>query len=50
MIVVQQNNEFQLVSAVLSQDLVAGQRPLWLVFPVVEVGQHVLGIATLSCE
>lgn len=45
-----QHDEFQLVCAVLDQNLVARQRHLGLVFPVVEGGQGVLDVATLSCE
>lgn len=49
-IALHQHNEFQLVRAVLGQNLVARQRHLGLVFPVVEGGQRVLDVATLSCE
>lgn len=49
-IILQRNNEFQLGCAVLNQNLVARQRHLWLVFDVVECGQQVLDVVTLSCE
>lgn len=45
-----QHNEFQLVRAVLGQNLVARQWHLELVCPSVEGGQCVLDVATLSCE
>lgn len=49
-ILLQQNHEFQLISAILSQDLVARQRHLVLVSPVVECGQCVSVESTLSCR
>lgn len=50
MIALHQHSEFQLVRAVLDQNLVARQRYLGLVFPVVESGQGVRNVGTLSCE
>lgn len=49
-ILLQQNNEFQLVGAILCQNLVARQRHLVLVSPAVERGQCVLAETAFSCE
>lgn len=48
-ILLQKNHEFQLIGAILSQDLVAGQRTDILVPPVVECGHCVSRKATFSC-
>ena len=48
LVLLQQNHEFELVGAILSQNLIARQGHLILVPPVVECGQGVLGVATLS--
>lgn len=50
LIALHQHSEFQFVRAVLGQNLVARQRYLGLVFPVVESGQGVRNVGTLSCE
>lgn len=47
-ILLQQNHEFQLICAILCQNLVARQRHLVLVFPAVECGQYVFVEATFS--
>lgn len=44
------HNEFQLIRAVLGQNLVARHRHLDLVCLLVEGGQHLLNVGTLSCE
>ena len=49
-VLLQQNNEFELLGAILGQNLVARQGYLIPVPPVVERGQGVLGEATLSWE
>lgn len=48
LVLLQQNHEFELLGAILGQNLVARQGHLVLVPPVVECGQGVLGEATLS--
>lgn len=49
-ILLKQNHKFQLIGAILCQNLVARQRHLVLVSPVVECGQCVSVEATFSCE
>lgn len=49
-ILLQQNQEFQLIGAVLCQNLVARQWHLVLVSPAVECGQCVTDKAAFSCE
>ncbi len=49
-ILLQQNHELQLISAILCQNLVARHRHLVLVSPAIECGQRVFDEATLSCE
>lgn len=49
-ILLQQNHEFQLIGAILCQNLVARQRHLVLVTPAVECGQCVSDEATFGCE
>lgn len=49
-IILQHNNEFHLGCAVLNQNLVARLWHLGVVFDVVEGGQQVLDVITLSCE
>lgn len=49
-ILLQENHEFQLISAILCQNLVARQWHLVLVSSVVECGQCVSVEATLYCE